>query len=162
VTEEEFQAVYERTAGPLRRYLVRACGDSATADDLLQETYYRYLGLDPGPRATAPEKPLLFRMATHLVYDHFRRFRREERHLRNTLVTTTTGSSDAVTEDVARVFRDLRPREQSLLWLAYVEGLTHAEIAVALDLAPASVRVLLFRARSDFARRLRSRGLHGE
>lgn len=161
MSEDEFQQVYERTAASLRAYLVRACGDASTADDLLQETYYRYLGLDPGKRAASPERPLLFRMATHLVFDHFRRFRREERHARAARPPASPSLSETPAADVARAFRGLRDREQALLWLAYVEGLTHAEIAGVLDLAPASIRVLLSRARGAFARVLRARGLHG-
>jgi RNA polymerase sigma-70 factor (ECF subfamily) len=49
--------------------------------------------------------------------------------------------------------------ERSLLWLAHVEGLSHAEVAAALDVKPGSVRVLLFRARRALAGRLRDRGL---
>jgi len=41
----------------------------------------------------------------------------------------------------------LAPRERALLWLAYVEGQSHNEIAKAVGLARDSVKVLLFRAR---------------
>ena len=50
-----------------------------------------------------------------------------------------------------RVFDQLKTQEQTLLWLAYVEGFDHREIAVALDLKEKSVRVLLFRARKKLA-----------
>jgi len=43
--------------------------------------------------------------------------------------------------------RKLRPRERELLWLAYVEGMSHAEIAAATGLGAMSVRILLYRAR---------------
>ena len=42
----------------------------------------------------------------------------------------------------------LKPMERQLLWLAYVEGLDHAEIASATGLNRLSVRTLLFRARN--------------
>jgi RNA polymerase sigma-70 factor (ECF subfamily) len=49
--------------------------------------------------------------------------------------------------DVARAMRRLRPRERALLWLAYVQGLSHEEIASALGLRTASLKALLWRAR---------------
>ena len=58
-----------------------------------------------------------------------------------------------------RVFRELKPREQTLLWLAYVEGFEHREIAAALQLSERSVRVLLFRARKSLAGALKRQGV---
>jgi RNA polymerase sigma-70 factor (ECF subfamily) len=49
------------------------------------------------------------------------------------------------------VFAQLKPQEQSLLWLAYVEGFDHREIASTLQLKEGSIRVLLFRARKRLA-----------
>ena len=43
MTEEAFRAFYERTARPLWAYLARATGEPHTADDLLQDAYYRLL-----------------------------------------------------------------------------------------------------------------------
>jgi RNA polymerase sigma-70 factor (ECF subfamily) len=43
--------------------------------------------------------------------------------------------------------RQLKPRERELLWLAYVEGMSHAEIAAATGLRVMSIRILLYRAR---------------
>ena len=40
--------------------------------------------------------------------------------------------------DVVRIFSELKPRERALLWLAYVEGDTHAGIAASLRLARAA------------------------
>jgi RNA polymerase sigma-70 factor (ECF subfamily) len=48
-------------------------------------------------------------------------------------------------------FGQLKPRERQLLWLAYVEGSSHKEIAEAMRLRTGSVRLLLFRARRRLA-----------
>jgi RNA polymerase sigma-70 factor (ECF subfamily) len=42
-----------------------------------------------------------------------------------------------------------------MLWLAYAQGLTHVDIAGALGVKAASVRLLLFRARQKLAALLR-------
>ena len=41
--EQTFRAFYDRTARVLHAYLSRVSGDPQLADDLLQETYYRFL-----------------------------------------------------------------------------------------------------------------------
>ncbi len=51
-------------------------------------------------------------------------------------------------------------RQQTLLWLAYVESFRHREIAQMLDLAEKSVRVLLLRARKQFSEMLTREGLN--
>jgi RNA polymerase sigma-70 factor (ECF subfamily) len=57
------------------------------------------------------------------------------------------------------VLDGLTPRQRALLWLAYVEGLQHREIADVLGLSRLSIRPLLFRARRRMARELRARGI---
>jgi RNA polymerase sigma-70 factor (ECF subfamily) len=60
---------------------------------------------------------------------------------------------------MARTFRELKPQERVLLWLAHVEGTEHREIAQTLGLKAASVPVMLFRARRKLAGLLKKQGL---
>ena len=57
-----------------------------------------------------------------------------------------------------RTLARLKPRERSLLWLAYAQGLSHEEIAGTLGLSASSIKALLFRARKKFAGLLQERG----
>ena len=59
--------------------------------------------------------------------------------------------------DVTRALAQLKPREREMLWLAYAEGASHPEIATALGLNPASMKILLFRARRKLASLLKGR-----
>jgi RNA polymerase sigma-70 factor (ECF subfamily) len=61
-----------------------------------------------------------------------------------------------------KAFDILKPNDRSLLWLAYIEGYSHKEIADIMGLKAKSVRVLLFRLRTSFAELLRVRGYAGE
>jgi RNA polymerase sigma-70 factor (ECF subfamily) len=61
--------------------------------------------------------------------------------------------------DVTRTFNELKPRERALLWLAYVEGDSHADIAAALRLGRGSVKVMLSRARGTLRDLLAARGV---
>ena len=57
--------------------------------------------------------------------------------------------------DVARALATLAPRDRDMLWLAYADGASHAEIASHLGVARPSVKAMLFRARRRLAARLR-------
>jgi RNA polymerase sigma factor (sigma-70 family) len=52
---------------------------------------------------------------------------------------------------IRSALQHLKPRERELLWLAYVEGMDHREIAAATGLQPLSIRILLHRARHKAA-----------
>jgi len=54
-------------------------------------------------------------------------------------------------QDVRRALGRLKPRERALLWLAYANGSSHAEIADVLGLKTGSIKLLLFRARRKMA-----------
>ena len=90
----------------------------------------------------------LFRIATNLLRDRWRSgdatpyAEPAEPSYRDDFETTI-----AVRAALAR----LKPREREILWLAYVEGMDHAEIAAATGLQRLSVRIALFRARRKAA-----------
>ena len=161
--EQLFRALYARTARPLRAYLGRVMGNSALADDLLQETYYRFLRSRFSSEDETYQRNYLFRIATNLMRDHFRRPRVEVPEDDDTTPErgTETAFRDEVgmRTDVSGVLAELRPRDRAMLWLAYVEGASHQEIAQALGLKPRSVRSMLFRARKRMAELARARGL---
>lgn len=156
--EDTFRAFYERTARPLWIYLLRMTGDAHVADDLLQDTYYRFLRVGATYDSDAHRRNYLYRIATNLVRDAHRRRRIDyvalEAHEQSTCTGDFTRPSDART-DVSRAMAKLKPRERELLWLAYAEGSSHAEIASALGLKTGSIKLLLFRARRRLAGLLR-------
>ncbi|HEX7282503.1 MAG TPA: RNA polymerase sigma factor, partial [Vicinamibacterales bacterium] len=77
MTEEAFRSFYELTARPVRVYLARMTNDDRLADDLLQETYYRFLRSTAAFESDDHRRRYLYRIATNLVHDHRRRPRRE-------------------------------------------------------------------------------------
>ena len=156
--QDEFTAFYHETALALRGYIRRVSGDGQAADDLLQETYLRFLRAKPTAEDRPAMKAYLYKTATAAIYDRWRK-RRRERLWSLTFRFREETPPAAVTGDVTRCFQKLKPRERALLWLAYVEGCAHDEIAGTLDLNEKSVRVLLFRARRNLERILRQNGL---
>jgi RNA polymerase sigma-70 factor, ECF subfamily len=159
--EDSFRAFYERTARAVWVYLSRICGDPQAADDLLQETYYRFLRTGRGYESEAHRRNYLFRIATNLVRDGHRRRRPEcvrlveESERRALRVEGSFAEATMRRADLARAMARLKPRERELLWLAYANGSSHQEIADSLGLKTASIKLLLFRARRRLANLLR-------
>ena len=153
MTEEAFRAFYELTARPVWAYLARITGDPRLADDLLQESYYRFLRTRADFESDDHRRNYLFRIATNLVRDHRRRLGHAERHLAETAHAEDVPADERVSDravrrlDLARAMEQMKPRERSLLWLAYAQGCSHEEIAEVLGLRKASLKALLFRAR---------------
>src|ERR1700730_16964443 len=76
--EDAFHGFYARTATMLWAYLARATGDTQAADDLLQETYYRFLRARVDFESDAHRRHYVFRIATNLVRDRYRRPRLDQ------------------------------------------------------------------------------------
>jgi RNA polymerase sigma-70 factor, ECF subfamily len=155
MTEESFRAFYEQTSRPVWLYLARMTGDRRFADDMLQETYYRFLRVRSSFDSDEHRRHYLFRIATNLVLDHRRRVRPAEAPLAGDeqAAPHQRDSADRIARriDVARALEQLKPRERSLLWLAYAQGWSHEEIASTLGLKTASLKSLLHRARRRLA-----------
>ena len=154
--EDEFRLLYDRTSRSLWVYLYKLTRDAHASDDLLQETYYRFLRTPGTYEGEAHERNALYRIATNLVRDRRRRFQPVTVPLEDPAGARLTGATDAVhgvgeRTDVRRALAQLRDRDQQLLWLAYAEGSSHEEIAASLGLRAGSVKTLLLRARQRLA-----------
>ncbi len=157
--EAAFQIFYRDTAPMLWSYIRRASGDAALADDILQETFLRILRASLPAMENVQMKAYLYRTASSLLVDHWRCLKRERRWSLGSWFGGEPATSAESGGEAMELFARLKPQEQSLLWLAYVEGFDHREVAVALHLKEGSVRVLLFRARKKLAGLLRKQGM---
>jgi len=150
--EPAFQSFYAETARALRAYVARVSGDLSQVDDVVQESYLRLLRMPAAPDDPQQLRRLLFRIASNLMTDEWRR-RRRARTAADANALEPKGSSPdmALRLDMIRMFHQLAPQQRQMMWLAYVEGADHREIAAALGLREGSVRVLLHRARRRLA-----------
>src|SRR5688572_1508052 len=156
--EAAFSAFYAKTSRPLWAYVYRVTGNAADADDIVQEAFCRLLRA--GPEAADEEwRKYLYRVASNLVVDRWRQSKRQQEDERAQAFAAPPESGRRDDEDVARTFATLTARERALLWLAYVEGESHEEIAASLGLGRRSIKVLLFRARRRLRDLLKSQGL---
>jgi RNA polymerase sigma-70 factor, ECF subfamily len=154
VNQDAFRNFYNRTSRSLRAYLLRMSRRVDVADDLFQESYCRFLAATLPEMDAAQSKSYLFKIATNLLRDRWRR--KEVPDIIDTAEQSCEEDRETQT-DVRRAFEQLKLRERQLLWLAHVEGFDHKEIARLTGVKVASVRVLLFRARRELAHALRDR-----
>ncbi|NJM35997.1 MAG: RNA polymerase sigma factor [Rhodomicrobium sp.] len=156
----QFLRIYQSTVEPLRRYVARTLG-AANADDVVQEAFTRALTSASLPAAPAEARLYLFRVASNLVADHWRRLMRDRELSLRMSTPETQPVGYEIQLDLAHLFGALSVRERQLLWLAYIEGLEHEKIALVLEVGASSVKVMLHRARRRLAMLLEEAGYDG-
>jgi RNA polymerase sigma-70 factor (ECF subfamily) len=150
MNESAFRALYEQTATPLLRYLIGITRTPDIAEDVLQETYCRFLTARLPEMDDHQTRNYLFRIATNLIHDRWRRGKDVPLPTDSAEIAAPTPHYDRRL-GVRQAFDRLKPRERQLLWLAYIEGSNHQEIAEHTGLQAGSIRLLLFRARRKLA-----------
>ena len=148
-----FTKFYEETFERLWAYIFRMVRSRALCDDIVQESYLRFLQSPPRAEEDAAKRSFLYTVATNLVRDSARRKSREVEtdnweELSNMIDGNNANFENNI--DVARAFDRLPVQSRQLLWLSYVEGYDHAKIADILRLRKSSIKVLMFRARTLF------------
>ena len=110
----------------------------------------------------------LYRIAYRLIIDRIRRinvekkaFDEEQREYLSDIQKKGPQSEIHFSLDMEKTFKKLKPKERMLLWLAYVEGYSHREIAEMTEAKVNSLKVQLFRAREKLAKLMKTKELQG-
>ncbi|MFI0775231.1 RNA polymerase sigma-70 factor [Streptomyces sp. NPDC021212] len=140
-------------------------GSAADAEDVLQETWLRWAGVDLG--AVRDQRAYLVRITTRQALSRLRTLgRRKESYvgpwLPEPLLTAPDVAEDvelaeSVSMAMLLVLETLAPTERAVFVLREVFDLGYDEIAEAVDKSPAAVRQIAHRARAHVAAR-RPRG----
>jgi RNA polymerase sigma-70 factor, ECF subfamily len=156
-----FDALFERHWSAVYGVLFRLTGTREEAEDLAQEVFLKLYQRAPGG-GEANVGGWLYRVATNLGYNSLRsRRRRGGREARVAeLESGIVGGDSPLAAVIAaetrlavrEVLAVLPERQQAILILRH-QGLSYAEVAVALGVAPGSVGTLLARAEREFKRR---------
>lgn len=164
--ERAFEALFRRYYQRVYGVAYRLLGSHDEAEDLAQETFVQ-LHRHPLSNGKAVNVGAwLFRVATNLGYNALRsRSRQDKRRRRVEEVVEReepirSGELDpaeaAARHEDQQLVREalavLSPRQQACLVLR-AQGLSYAEIAAALEVAPGSIGTILARAESDLKRR---------
>jgi RNA polymerase sigma-70 factor (ECF subfamily) len=141
-------------------------GSAADAEDVLQETWLRWVGVDLD--TVRDHRAYLVRIASRQALQRLRTLgRRKESYvgpwLPEPLLTTPDVAEDvelaeSVSMAMLLVLETLKPTERAVFVLRDVFGLEYDEIAAAVDKKPDAVRQIAHRARSHVAAR-RPRGV---
>jgi RNA polymerase sigma-70 factor (ECF subfamily) len=163
--EAAFAAFYEATYRSVRGYVMKSVGEAAVADDITQEAYVRLLQAEKRGWAASDAKAYLYRIATNLMHDRWRRGGREVQESETGERERSHAAPDPKRDlglDVSAAFEQLAQGQKMLLWLAYVEGYGHRDIARAMNIREKSVRVMLSRARGRLRELFRRAGIESE
>jgi RNA polymerase sigma-70 factor (ECF subfamily) len=108
-----------------------------------------------------PRKAYLYKTATNLLRDRWRKLKREQRLWEMSEFTEHVNQKFNLPLDMASVFDRLSAQERAILWLAHVEEMSHQEIGAILGVKEKSVRVMVFRAREKAKEILEKAGFRG-
>src|SRR5215468_8897811 len=136
-------------------------GSAADAEDVLQETWLRWVGVELG--TVQDQRAYLVRITTRQALSRLRTLRRRKESyigpwLPEPLLTTPDVAEDvdlaeSVSMAMLLVLETLTPTERAVFVLREVFDLEYDEIAEAVDKTPAAVRQIAYRARGHVAAR---------
>ena len=149
--ERAFAAIYERYHQELYRYCRAILSDPHEAQDALQNTMASALRALPGESRTVQLRPWLYRVARNESLSLLRR-RRPVAESDEARLPAQPASDAAfeVKERLRTLVSDLAAlpeRQRSALVMRELSGLSHEEIAAALDVSPGAARQVVYEAR---------------
>lgn len=152
--EELFLRYYEK----VYRVLYNLLGTREEAEDLAQETFLTLYHHPPRASESSNLSAWLCRVATNRGYNALRSRQRARQRMAHLYGSSSLETNDPYHEAVRAEERNFAqtilarlPERQSKLLLLRYAGLSYAEIAAALEIAPGSVGTLLVRAERAFA-----------
>jgi len=148
-----FSALFQRLAPPIAGFFRRSF-DSATVDDLLQQTFLKAHRARATYQFDRPLKPWIFAIAGHVRIDEWRRKKRIPEDADDESLEGEPGSAvpqDAQLDGLRRerglqdAIGRLPDAQREVLHLHYFEDLSFAEIAAALGSTEGAIKLRAFR-----------------
>ena len=148
-----FEALYRRFAPDVFRFALYLSADRALAEDITSETFVR-AWTSPSAIRTATVKAYLLAIARNLYVEEKRR-RGRHTDLPDTLpdgadLARRTGMRDALDRAAAEL-QQVPEGDRTALLMRAEEEMTYEEIAAALGISLAAVKMRIFRARLRLA-----------
>jgi RNA polymerase sigma-70 factor, ECF subfamily len=153
----QFEAAFQEHWPRVYGAVFRLVGDRAEAEDLALETFWRLC--QRPPRRGENLAGWLYRVATNLGYNALRARKRRARYEEQAgkLEISNRAQQDPAVEveraderrQVRAALDQMKPKSARLLILRH-SGLSYAELAATLGLAPGSIGTLLARAEQEF------------
>jgi RNA polymerase sigma-70 factor (ECF subfamily) len=165
--EAAFRELVRRYERPVFSLVFRMVRDSATAEDLAQDTFIKVLNHIDKYRPEFKFSSWLFKIANNVAIDHLRRRHLDTISMDGSPNAATAADVEATSFDVTdhsesalevmeakelgsaieEAIGALRPEYRSCIMLRHVEGRSYEEIAATLDLPLGTVKTYIHRAR---------------
>ena len=165
--EAAFRELVRRYERPVFSLVFRMVRDSATAEDLAQDTFIKVLNHVDKYRPEFKFSSWLFKIANNVAIDHLRRRQLDTISMDGSPNAATAADVEATSFDIAdksesaleimeakelgsaieRAIGALRPEYRACIMLRHVEGRSYEEIAATLDLPLGTVKTYIHRAR---------------
>lgn len=153
--EEDFRRIWADYNRHVLAYALRRTEQRSDADDIVSSTFavaWRRFGDKPSAEF---ELPWLYAIAARVLANQRRSARRLlALRVRLRELPPPAASEGADLPEIIVALRELRPEEQEILRLAAWEGLTNAQLAIALDCSENAATIRLHRARKRLAEQL--------
>ena len=170
--QKAFGEIVNRYGDSVLGYLIKMTGDKEHAEDLFQETFKRVHEKSHTFKGSE-FKSWLFKIATNVTYDGFRKKHREEaKGLKvnysnedgEDLISTTAADNSfnpsvatvkaEQVEQVRQAVESLPDKQKAALVLTYYQQLSYREVALALDCSIGTVKTQMYRALKTLAHKL--------
>ncbi len=165
--ESAFRELVRRYERPVFSLVFRMVRDTATAEDLAQDTFIKVLNHIDKYRPEFKFSSWLFKVANNVAIDHLRRRQLNTVSIDGAPNAASVADIEATRFDIAdksesaleamearelgssieRAIGALRPEYRSCIMLRHVEGRSYEEIAATLDLPLGTVKTYIHRAR---------------
>ncbi|MCB9685177.1 MAG: sigma-70 family RNA polymerase sigma factor [Alphaproteobacteria bacterium] len=156
--EQALGELLARSWPEIRRVALVRVGDPVLADDAVQDALVRLLRFADRFDPTRPFRPWMRQLVRNACVDLFRRRGRGDDPLVEVAANDTdpgrTMDLDRGARRVREAFASLSERQREIWLRCEQDGASVADVAAELDIAPATVRVVLHQARKALRLRL--------
>jgi RNA polymerase sigma factor (sigma-70 family) len=164
-SEAAFEALFRRYQYDVYGWIVRVVRDRGIAEDLTIETFFRIHRAHARFDAARGFGPWARRIATHAALDWMRGQKRE-RVMPEEFFASVAGPDAAdpaitaeIRREIATAFGRLPPKLRVVATLAVIENQNQKEVADALGITVAAVKLRVFRAMRKLRSELERRGI---
>lgn len=162
VAFEQILLIFEK---PIFNHLLRLTKNSHDASDLLQETFIKVYSNRSQIDTTNNFKNWIYKIATNVAYDFFRKKKREnlvsidDEALSETIAPELSYDrleSEITVIDLENSLREIQPHYKNVLLLYYREGFSYEELSVITELPLNTIKTHLRRARQELRELLKN------
>lgn len=161
LNEEALASIYDAFSSALFRYAVRLLGNSEAAEDIVSETFFRFIrsiGAGGGPKKHL--KAYLYRVAHNLIVDQYRRNPIVEVDFDSEILGPADNKEDPAHQaetsiaqlEVRKKLWMLTEDQRQVIVLKYFEGLNNQEVADILGKPVGAIKSLQHRGLNSLRR----------